>query len=159
MIYVFGECVLDTQRHTLRRAGQGIPVRRKAFQALTYLLLHRERVVSKQELCAQIWREQFISDATLESTIKAVRQAIGDSGREQQLIQTVYGHGYRFIAVVQEHADPPPPPADVAGLSSHGTRSVPLQDPQHRAKSSPMQEATGHAGAGAARHDSAEERP
>jgi len=109
MIYLFGECALDMRRHTLHRAGQNIPVRRKAFQALTYLLLHRERVVSKQELCEQIWPAQFISDATLESTIKAVRQAIGDSGRQQRLIQTVYGHGYRFISTVQEQADPAPP--------------------------------------------------
>jgi DNA-binding winged helix-turn-helix (wHTH) protein len=157
MIYVFGECALDTQRHMLRRAGQGIPVRRKAFQALTYLLLHRERVVSRQELGEQIWPAQFISDATLESTIKAVRQAIGDSGRQQQLIQTVYGHGYRFIAAVQEQADPPPPPADEAGASSHGARLAPAQDLQPTVRISPLQGVTEYAEAGATPHATADE--
>jgi predicted ATPase/class 3 adenylate cyclase len=54
-------------------------------------------------LAEQIWPGQFISDATLESHLRLVRQAIGDSGRAQRLIQTLYGYGYRFIGVVVEH--------------------------------------------------------
>jgi DNA-binding winged helix-turn-helix (wHTH) protein len=100
MLYVFGEWTLDTQRAELSHAGRVHRLRRKVFQALVYLLTHADRVVSKQELCEQVWPEQFISDTALESTIKAVRQAIGDSGRDERLIQTVYGQGYRFVAVV-----------------------------------------------------------
>jgi predicted ATPase/class 3 adenylate cyclase/DNA-binding winged helix-turn-helix (wHTH) protein len=138
MIYVFGEYELDTQRHMLRRAGQGIRARRKVFQALTYLLAHHDRAVSKQELCEQIWPKQFISDAALESTIKGVRQVIGDSGRGQQFIQTVYGYGYRFIAAVGEHSDASTdtedeamlPPRDMGSAHSqdtHGMAFVPLR--------------------------------
>src|SRR5437870_8692021 len=105
MRYVFGECILDTQRAELCRAGEVRRLRRKAFQVLAYLLAHPDRVVAKQELCEQVWPQQFISDAALESTIKAVRQALGDSGREQRLIQTVYGQGYRLIAPVEERPE------------------------------------------------------
>src|SRR4029453_7488702 len=70
-----------------------------------FLLGHRDRVLSKDELCHSIWSEQFISDATLESAMRAVRQAIGDSGREQRFIQTLHGHGYRFVATVAEQAE------------------------------------------------------
>ena len=105
MVYVFGEWTLDTQRSELRRAGQVRQLRRKVFQVLTYLLVHPDRVVSKSELCEQVWAQQCISDAALESTLKAVRQAIGDSGRTQQLIQTVYGQGYRFRAAVEKRPD------------------------------------------------------
>src|SRR5262244_1334103 len=101
MRYVFGEWTLDTQRAELSRAGRICQLRRKVFQALGYLLAHADRVVSKQELCEQLWPQQFISDAALESTIKAVRQAIGDSGHDQRLIKTLYGQGYRFIATVR----------------------------------------------------------
>jgi DNA-binding winged helix-turn-helix (wHTH) protein len=93
MRYVFGECTLDTQRAELARTGRVYRLRRKVFQVLVYLLAHADRVVSKQELCEQVWPQQFISDAALESVIKAVRQAIGDSGRSQRLLQTVYGRG------------------------------------------------------------------
>ena len=70
------------------------------FQVLHYLLTHRDRVVSKQELCEQVWAGQFISDAAVEAVVKAVRQAVGDSGRRQWCIQTRRGHGYRFVAPV-----------------------------------------------------------
>jgi DNA-binding winged helix-turn-helix (wHTH) protein len=108
MVYRFGECILDTQRHRLERAGQPVRLRSKAFQVLCYLLEHQDRTVLKSELYAQVWPQSFISEATLESTLRTVRQAIGDSGRAQQLIQTVYGYGYRFIAAVEVCADPPP---------------------------------------------------
>lgn len=100
MTYVFADCLLDTQLYTLRRAGRVLQLRPKVFQTLTYLLDHHDRVVSKQELTEKIWPEQFISDATLESCIKLVRQALGDTGRTQQFVQTLHGHGYRFVVPV-----------------------------------------------------------
>jgi DNA-binding response OmpR family regulator len=50
MVYRFGECTLDTQRHRLQRAGQPVRLRAKAFQVLCYLLEHRDRTVLKAEL-------------------------------------------------------------------------------------------------------------
>ena len=102
MRYTFADCELDTQLYTLRRAGQPLRVRPKVFEVLCYLLEHRERVISKDELCEAVWPEQFISDATLVSTMRAVRRTIGDSGRGQQLIQTVFSYGYQFITPVTE---------------------------------------------------------
>ena len=64
MLYTFGECGLDTQLHVLSRAGQFVKLRPKAFELLVYLLEHRDRIVPKHELCAQVWPNQFISDAT-----------------------------------------------------------------------------------------------
>jgi adenylate cyclase len=86
MIYIFGQYVLDTQRHVLTLTGQPVRLRPKAFAVLVYLLHHRDRVVSKDELCAQVWPEQFISDATLGSTVRAVRQAIEDGEGAPRLI-------------------------------------------------------------------------
>src|SRR5712691_13241322 len=97
MRYCFADCVLDTQLYTLARAGTTRLLRPKVFQVLQYLLAHRDQVVSREALCAQVWPAQFISETTLESCIKQVRQAIGDSGQAQQLIQTRRGYGYRLI--------------------------------------------------------------
>src|SRR5262249_7164394 len=105
MRYLFADCLLDTQCYLLRRAGQSIPLRPKVFQALTYLLTHRDRVIPKQELCEQVWLAQAVSDATIENCLKAIRQAIGDTGQAQRLIQTRYGQGYRFVAAVTTSPD------------------------------------------------------
>src|SRR5687768_16467797 len=128
MRYVFGECTLDTQRAELACTGRVYRLRRKVFQALIYLLAHAGRVVSKHELCEQVWPQQFVSDAALESVIKAVRQAIGDSGRAQRLLQTVYGQAYRFVAeVTTEDQRPPDRPAMLA-LARMSTDGSPEMD-------------------------------
>jgi class 3 adenylate cyclase len=107
MRYHFADCVLDTDQYTLCRAGQLLRVRPKAFQILIYLLLHHDRVVTKQELAEQFWPEQFITDAVVENTLKAARQAVGDSGRTQTIIQTLRGVGYRVVAAVTVDAETP----------------------------------------------------
>ena len=85
MRYVFGDCIFDTERYVLHRAGQPIRLRPKVFQLLVYLLTHRERVVTKQELSERRGKGRFISDTTLESTLAAVRLALGDKGRDHRL--------------------------------------------------------------------------
>ncbi|HEX9868588.1 MAG TPA: winged helix-turn-helix domain-containing protein, partial [Candidatus Tectomicrobia bacterium] len=102
MIYVFGDCVLDPYLYSLRRAGQPVQLRPKAFQACLYLVEHRHRVVSRNELCTQMWPEQFVTQATLDGVIRSVRQAVGDSGHAQDIIQTLHSRGYRFVANVEE---------------------------------------------------------
>ena len=96
MIYRFADCVLDTQLYTLDRAGQSTRLAPKVFEVLCYLIEHRDRVVSKQELCDQVWEGFAISDAALESCLRTVRTSVGDSGQQQHIIQTRRGHGYRF---------------------------------------------------------------
>ena len=138
MRYVFGDCVLDTQRYTLHRAGQSVRLRPKVFQLLAYLLVHRERVVTKQELGEQGWRGRFISDATLESTLAAVRQALGDRGRTHRYIHTLHGYGYRFVAPVEECTDRPPRvTGDARFPASDATIATSRDGPQTAAGSVP----------------------
>ena len=108
MIYYFAQCALDTQLHTLWRASQSTLLPPKVFEVLCYLIAHRDRVISKQELCEQVWRGLAISEATLESCIRAVRASVGDSGQAQHIIQTQRGYGYRFVATVQSPPVAPP---------------------------------------------------
>ena len=118
MHYLFADCLLDTQLCTLYRAGQAVPLRPKAFHVLRYLLEHCNHLVSKEELCAHVWPAQFISDATIEGCIKCVRQAIGDTGRKQQLIQTRRGYGYRFVGTVEERREAPTAPLELAPVAA-----------------------------------------
>ena len=60
MLYIFGDCCLDTALYTLQRAGQARRLRPKVFQVLVYLLQHHDRVIPKQELAAHVWPEASI---------------------------------------------------------------------------------------------------
>jgi len=101
MRYRFGDYVLDTQRHELHHAGVPIQLRRKVFQVLVYLLVHRDRVVSKQELLAQLWPDQFVGEAALTSCIQALRRALGERGRTPRYLRTLHSQGYRFMGAVE----------------------------------------------------------
>ena len=129
MRYAFGDCTLDTELYILHRGDKPFHLRSKVFQVLYYLLIHRDRVVAKQELYEQIWPDQFISDAALEGVIKAIRQAAGDSGRTQWCIQTRRGQGYRFVApLVELLASPPPEDEPSAALPSSAPLDMPPQE-------------------------------
>src|SRR5262245_23922267 len=127
MNYVFSDCELDTCLYTLQRAGKTIRLRPKVFRVCLYLLEHRDRVVSREELCNQIWAGQFISQATIEGAIRAVRQAVGDSGQAQSIVETLHRYGYRFVADVRERptgvAERLIPPAS-ATLTAQGASSL-----------------------------------
>ena len=91
--------VLDPALFELRRNGRPVPMEPQAFDVLTYLVSHHDRVVSKQELMDAIWGGRFVTEAAVTSRVKQVRRALGDDGRNQRLIRTVHGRGYRFVAV------------------------------------------------------------
>jgi pimeloyl-ACP methyl ester carboxylesterase/DNA-binding winged helix-turn-helix (wHTH) protein len=116
--YRFDDSVLDTTRYELSRGGDLVHVEPQVFDVLAHLVEHRDRVVGKAELLEVVWGHQFVSESALTTRVKQLRQAVGDSGREQRIVQTVHGRGYRFVALVDEVADdiqrvPLPIPSDL----------------------------------------------
>ncbi len=109
MRYTFGDCVVDTALLEISRSGELVPVEPQVWEVLHHLLRHRDRVVSKEELLDSVWGSHFVSEAALSSRIKSVRQAIGDDGSRQQVIRTIRGRGFRFVAQVEERSEPSEP--------------------------------------------------
>jgi DNA-binding winged helix-turn-helix (wHTH) protein len=108
MPYVFGEYTLDPGRRELRCRGQVVQVPPRVFDVLLYLVTHRDRIVAKQELQTQLWPTLHVSPATLSTCIQRARQAVGDSGGAQGVIQTLHGRGSRFVAPVVEQGTAAP---------------------------------------------------
>ena len=105
MIHGFHDFTLDQGRHELRRAGQVVSVEPKTFQVLLYLLQHRDRAVTKDELLEQCWPGMFVSEAALTRCLAKIRQAVQPSSAGPLVIQTVHRLGYRFVATVIEQPD------------------------------------------------------
>jgi pimeloyl-ACP methyl ester carboxylesterase/DNA-binding winged helix-turn-helix (wHTH) protein len=105
-VYAFDAYELDTRRHELRRAGEPVRVEPQVFSVLAYLFAARDRVVEKEELLDAVWGHRYVAPTTLNSRIKAARQAVGDDGAAQRVIRTVHGKGFRIVAdVVERDAD------------------------------------------------------
>ena len=101
----FGQIELDLDAFEVRRAGQHLHVEPQVFEVVRYLVEHRDRMVPKEELLEQVWGTRFVSESALTSRIKAARRALGDDGREQRIIRTVHGRGYRFVAPLDADED------------------------------------------------------
>jgi DNA-binding winged helix-turn-helix (wHTH) protein/TolB-like protein len=94
--------VVELDRYCLVKGGETKKITPRAFEVLNYLIEHRERVVEKQELFEQIWKESFVSDNSLTRAIKEIRQVIGDNADAPRYIETVPKRGYRFIAEIAD---------------------------------------------------------
>ena len=101
MVLVFGDCELDLARGELRRRGKASHVEPQVFALIAYLAEHRDRLVPPSELLDHVWQGRFVTPSTLNSRLKAARRAIGDDGRDQRMIRTVRGRGFRFLAPVE----------------------------------------------------------
>src|SRR5262249_39331574 len=101
MTHTFGDFELDETRYQLRRRhGERVKIEPKVLEVLAYLVNHRDRVVTKDELLGKLWHGEFVSEWVLPRCIAAARKALGDHDSGQRTIQTVHGRGYRFVASV-----------------------------------------------------------
>ena len=101
MIYAFGAFELDGARFELRRSGRRVPLAPKAFDLLAYLVQHRDREVSKQELLAALWPEGDVADWSLARALHVVRRALDEKSWGEPPVRTLRGRGYRFTAAVE----------------------------------------------------------
>lgn len=101
MIYRFGIYELDTGVPELRADGSALAIEPQVFDLLTLLIENRSRTVTKEEIFEKVWDGRIVSDSALSSRIKALRHALGDSGKTQSVIQTFHSRGFRFVADVE----------------------------------------------------------
>ncbi|TWX71364.1 winged helix-turn-helix domain-containing protein [Colwellia sp. C1TZA3] len=101
MNYQFGAFFLDTINFRLLNVGKAVAIEPQVFDLLIYLIEHRERLVSRQEIFNNIWAGREVCDTSLSNNIKSARKVLGDDGRSQQVIKTIHGRGYQFIAEIQ----------------------------------------------------------
>ena len=107
----FDDVVVDRESFRLLKAGEARTLEPRAFDLLLYLIDHRGRVIDKQEMFEQVWKQAFVTDNALTRAIKEIRRVIGDNASAPRYIETLPKRGYRFIAEVK----PPGAPAADSG--------------------------------------------
>jgi len=100
--YRFSDYQLDSDSRELCRGGVTVPAEPQVFDLLLYLIQHRGRVVSKDELIATVWKGRIVSESALFNRINAARSAVGDTGEQQRLIKTLPRKGIRFVGTVRD---------------------------------------------------------
>jgi two-component system response regulator ArlR len=88
------DLTMDRDRHEVTRAGKAIALTAKEYALLEYLLLHRNKVHTRDELFNGVWGSDFLGDSNLiDVYVRYLRGKI-DEGFEEKLITTVRGVGY-----------------------------------------------------------------
>ncbi len=105
-IYRFGQCRFNAATFELTREGKTVKVQRQSGDLLLYFLRHAGQVLSKDQLLRDVWGNRHLTDSAVTQAVMKVRKAIGDD--ERQLIRTVHGRGFSFVAAVTSEEIPAP---------------------------------------------------
>src|ERR1039457_7189107 len=122
----FGVFEDDLRSGELRKGGIKIKIQELPLRALELFLSRPNEVISREEFRQSLWPDDvFVDfDGGINSAIKRLRDALGDSADNPLFIETVGRRGYRWIAPVQgpdfsskaalqgsgQVVSPPPPP-------------------------------------------------
>ena len=108
----FAAFELDLRSGELRKQGVKVSIQEQPFQVLVMLVQRAGQVVTREELRHKIWPADTFVDFEdgLNTAIRRIRMALGDSAESPRFIETLPRRGYRFIVPVQSLGVPGPPP-------------------------------------------------
>jgi two-component system alkaline phosphatase synthesis response regulator PhoP len=93
----FGDIAVDPGTHTVRRAGEAVPLRPKEYDLLIALLRRRGQVVSRTELLAEVWGYAGeVYSRTVDTHIAELRRKLEQNPAEPRHVLTIRKTGYRL---------------------------------------------------------------
>lgn len=89
-----GKFILNLSKSTIEKDGKIVELTKNEFKILHYLVLNKEKIVSRNEIMDYLWEsENFIDDNTLTVNIKRLRNKLEEIGLND-VIETKRGQGY-----------------------------------------------------------------
>ncbi len=104
--YRFEGFELDLSNFELRRGQHVLELQPKVFDVLRYLVEHRDRVVTKQELLRELWNGEYVTDTVVSWSVSHIRRVLEQKRGDKRPIETIYRRGYRFRAEVAHTPGP-----------------------------------------------------
>jgi TolB-like protein/DNA-binding winged helix-turn-helix (wHTH) protein/Tfp pilus assembly protein PilF len=97
----FDGWVLDPESGDLERGGARIRLQEQPVQVLQELIAHAGRVVPREQLIALLWPKGVVDfDTGLNTVVRKLRSALGDTSETPRYIETLPRRGYRFIGAL-----------------------------------------------------------
>ena len=100
--YTFGDVEVRFEPREVYKSGKAVALSFKEFELLKYLIEHRGRTVSREELLEEIWgvdEELGVTTRTVDTHVSNLRSKLG-SGFAQPFIVAVHKVGYKFVEPV-----------------------------------------------------------
>ena len=101
--YQFGEFSLDVSRFQLRRNDQELRLEKKPMELLLLLAGSGGRLVTRAEIATHLWGKEVFVDTEhgINTAMRKVRAALGETPEAPRFVQTVPGMGYRFLGATK----------------------------------------------------------
>jgi DNA-binding winged helix-turn-helix (wHTH) protein/TolB-like protein len=121
--FQFGGFKLFPSDQLLVRGSEPISLAPKLFDLLLFMVEHRGRLLTRDELMRVIWPDTVVEETNLTVNVSLLRKILGDGPDGKPYIDTVPRRGYRFHAEVAEVAAaedprPAPPSNSPAGVAT-----------------------------------------
>ncbi|MCD6731986.1 MAG: winged helix-turn-helix domain-containing protein [Burkholderiaceae bacterium] len=94
-VHRFAAFELNPSRRALYLEGREVPLQPRVFDLLRYLVEHRDRVVSKEELLDALWPGMVVTESSLQRAVSLARSALQQGGLGDA-IRNYSRRGYRF---------------------------------------------------------------
>ena len=92
-----GQLVIDLTRREVRRGGQALNLTPAEFKIMAVLSRQPGRAYSRAELCdPSETADSRPAERTVDAHVKNLRRKLGDDARQPELVETIFGHGYRL---------------------------------------------------------------
>lgn len=101
-VYEFDKFRLDVSERLLLCDGERVPVSEKAFVTLCALVRRGNQLAGKQYLLDEVWSDATVEENNLDKNISILRRVLGEGSANTKFIETVRGHGYRFVPEVRQ---------------------------------------------------------
>jgi len=95
---VVGDLVIDVRGREAVLGGDPLPLTRREFDVLAYLAQRAGEVVSKRELLADVWRQPWSGDKTVDVHLSWLRRKLGETAAKPRYLHTVRGVGVKLVA-------------------------------------------------------------
>lgn len=95
-----GNLAIDPARHAVTYADTPVDLTPKEYLILEYLVQHSTQVFTRSMLLDKLWElDRASGENTINTHITNLRRKLKEAGCQNQLIETVYGVGYRLQSV------------------------------------------------------------
>lgn len=100
LILTYGKLKLDSKNSEVSYGGNPLSLTPKEYLILEYFLRHPQQVLTRSAILDKLWEfDKFSGEGTVKTHITNLRSKLRTAGSPDNLIETVYGMGYRLGTV------------------------------------------------------------
>lgn len=96
----FGSWILTTEDQSLMDDKNNRQLEPLLYNILVYLITNSERIISRQELVDNVWKQNYVDDNAINRAMSELRKALKSESQRGHVVKTHYRSGYSFLLPV-----------------------------------------------------------